>query len=83
MLEPERSARSVIEKGYATNYEYALQTMRDVTYGKWRQYDPEDTVRYYALRLREAGMIKASPQKIIADGTEWRFLSELKRELKA
>jgi NitT/TauT family transport system substrate-binding protein len=27
-------------------------------------------------------MIKSSPQKIIADGTDWRFLNELKRELK-
>ena len=26
--------------------------------------------------------IEASPQKIIADGTDWRFLDELKRELK-
>jgi len=49
----------------------------------WREYDPEDTVRFYALRLRELGMIKSSPQKIIADGTDWRFLNELKRELKA
>jgi hypothetical protein len=32
--------------------------------------------------LHEAGMIKASPQKIIA-GTDWCFLDELKRELKA
>ena len=43
----------------------------------------EDTLRFYALRLHEAGMIKSSPQKIIADGTDWRFLNELKRELKA
>jgi len=27
-------------------------------------------------------MIKASPQKIIAQGTDWRFLRELKKELK-
>ncbi len=80
--EPERAARSVVDKGYATSYEYALQTMRDVTYGKWREYDPEDTLRFYALRLHEAGMIKSSPQKIIAQGTDWRFLNELKRELK-
>jgi len=37
----------------------------------------------YALRLHEAGLILSTPQKIIADGTDWRFLSELKRELKA
>ncbi len=50
---------------------------------KWREFDPEDTIRCYALRLRETGLIKSSPQKIIADGTDWRFLDEVKRELKA
>jgi NitT/TauT family transport system substrate-binding protein len=33
--------------------------------------------------LHEAGMIKSTPQKIIADATDWRFLNELKREMKA
>ena len=56
--------------------------MTDVPYNKWREYDPEDTIRFYALRLQEAGMIRSSPQKIIADGTDWRFLDELKREMK-
>jgi NitT/TauT family transport system substrate-binding protein len=27
-------------------------------------------------------MLKSSPQKLIAQGTDWRFLNELKRELK-
>ena len=63
-------------------YDYALQTLRDVPWTRSRDYDPEDTVRFYALRLHEAGMIKSSPQKIIAQGTDWRFLNELKRELK-
>lgn len=57
--------------------------MNDVPYGVWRDYDPEDTIRFYALRLQEAGMIKSTPQKIIAEHTDWRFLNELKRELKA
>jgi NitT/TauT family transport system substrate-binding protein len=39
-------------------------------------------VRLYALRFHEAGMIKSSPQKILAQGTDWRFLNELKKELK-
>jgi NitT/TauT family transport system substrate-binding protein len=45
-------------------------------------YDPEDTIRFFALRLHEAGIIKSGPQKIIANGTDWRLLNELKRELK-
>jgi NitT/TauT family transport system substrate-binding protein len=80
--DPERAARWLVDKGYTTNYGYALQTMQEVTYSKWREYDPEDTVRFYALRLREVGMIKSTPQKIIAQGTDWRFLNELKQELK-
>jgi len=35
------------------------------------------------LRLHELGMIKKTPQRIIAEGTDWRPLNELKRELKA
>jgi NitT/TauT family transport system substrate-binding protein len=81
-LEPERAARSLVNNGLAPRYDYALQAMKDVPYGKWREYDPEDTVRFYALRLHELGMIKSTPQKIIAQGTDWRFLPELKRELK-
>jgi NitT/TauT family transport system substrate-binding protein len=78
--EPERAARIVADRGY--RYDYALQTMNEIRYALWRDYDPEDAVRFYALRLREAGMIKSNPNSIIAQGTDWRFLNELKRELK-
>jgi NitT/TauT family transport system substrate-binding protein len=81
--EPERAAQRIVSGGFTARYDYALQTLREIPYEKWREYDPEDTVRFYALRLHEAGMIKSSPQKIIADGTDWRFLDEVKRELKA
>jgi hypothetical protein len=49
-----------------------------LSYKLWREANPED-----ALRLHEVGMIKSSPEKIIAQGTDWRFLNELKKELKA
>jgi NitT/TauT family transport system substrate-binding protein len=78
---PTRVARQVVDRGFTPNYDYALQTLSDVPYGKWRDYDPEDTVRFYALRLHEAGMIKSSPDRIIADGADWRFLREVRREL--
>ena len=64
-------------------YDYALQTLTELPYGAWREFDPEDSMRFYALRLHEVGMIKSSPNALIADGTDWRFLNELKRELKA
>ena len=80
--EPERSARRLVDGGFTENYDYALQSLREVQYGKWRDYDPLDTIRLYALRLHEGGLIKSTPQKIISEGTDWRFLNELKRELK-
>ena len=81
-VEPERTARFLVDKGYTKNYEYALGTLKEIPYGKWREYDPEDTLRFYALRMHEAAMIKTSPQKILAQGTDWRFLRDLKKELK-
>jgi NitT/TauT family transport system substrate-binding protein len=80
--EPERAARFIVSRGYTGSLDYASQTIRELPYTRWREYDPEDTVRFYALRLQEAGMIKSTPQKIIAQGTDWRFFNELKQELK-
>jgi hypothetical protein len=38
-------------------------------------------LRFHPLRMHET-LVKSDPKKIIADGTDWRFLSELKQELK-
>jgi NitT/TauT family transport system substrate-binding protein len=81
--DPERAARFLVSNGFADHYDYALQALREIPYNKWREYDHEDTVRFYALRLHEAGIVKSGPQKIIGQGTDWRLLNELKRELKA
>jgi NitT/TauT family transport system substrate-binding protein len=81
--EPTRSAQRLVDGGFTERYDYTLEGLSDVPYGKWREYDPEDTLRFYALRLHEVGMIKSNPNALIANGTDWRFLNELKRELKA
>jgi len=81
--DPERAARYMVNKGYEADYDIALEVVQEVSYNAWRTFDPEDTLRFHALRLHEVGMIKSSPQKLIAQGTDWRFLNELKKELKA
>ena len=81
-LEPERAARFLVDRGFTASYDYALQTLKDIPYLQWRNYSAEDTLRFYALRLREAGMIKSNPNEIIAAGTDWRFLGQLRQELK-
>lgn len=81
--QPELAARSMVARGFIGDYDMAVQSLRDIPYGRWRELDPEDTVRFYALRLREVGMIENTPKSIIARGTDWRFLDELRKELKA
>ena len=81
--EPERAARFMADKGYEKRYEIGLDILKSLPFNRWREANPEDTLRFHALRLHEVGMIKSTPQKIIAQGTDWRFLNELKKELKA
>jgi len=81
-LEPERAARAYLDRGFPARPDYAVQAVKEIPYGRWREYDPADTLRFYALRLHEAGMLKSSPQKILTEGTDWRFFNELKKELK-
>jgi NitT/TauT family transport system substrate-binding protein len=83
VTQPDQVAQRIVDRGFTARYDYALQALKEIPYTKWREYDAEDTVRFYSLRLREAGMIKSAPNKIIADGTNWRFYNELKRELKS
>ena len=80
-LEPEGVARGLVERGVATNYEYAAQAIREVPYGRWRDYSPEDTIRLGPAPARGRDD-QVDPQQIMAQGTDWRFLTALKKELK-
>lgn len=80
--QPERAAQHLVRKNYEPRYELALEVVKSLQYRQWRDFDPEDTVRFHALRLYEAGMIKTNPKELIARATDWRFLNQTKRELK-
>jgi NitT/TauT family transport system substrate-binding protein len=81
--EPSRVAQNIVHRGLTGQFDYQRQALTELPYYQWRDYDAEDTIRFYSLRLYEAGLIKSSPNKIIAENTDWRFFDELKRELKA
>jgi NitT/TauT family transport system substrate-binding protein len=81
--EPEQAAQQLVDAGFTGRYDYALETLTDIPYGQWREFDPEDSLRFFALRLHDVAMIKSSPNALLAEGTDWRFLDELKHELKA
>ena len=80
---PTNVARLLASKGYEPRTELSLDILRKLPYQRWRDSNPEDTMRFHALHLREAGMIKSDPNRLVSRGTDWSFLNELKKELKA
>jgi NitT/TauT family transport system substrate-binding protein len=82
-MQPERAAQQLVDGGFTQRYDFALQLLTELPYDRWREFDAADAMRFYALRLHEVGMIKSSPNALLAEGTDWRFLNDLKRELKA
>ncbi|HEY1361972.1 MAG TPA: ABC transporter substrate-binding protein, partial [Xanthobacteraceae bacterium] len=81
--DPEKAVQKIVASGFTGSHDYALQALAETPYAKWREYEPEDALRFYALRMREVGMIKSTPNRIIAEGTSWQFFNQLKTELKA
>ena len=82
LAQPEWAARRLVDGGFTDRYDYAIEALNEVRYGLWREYEPEDTLRFYAVRLHELGMITSTPNELIAGFTDWRFLKEVKSELK-
>lgn len=80
--QPESAARLMVNRGVLEGYDYVLQAVREIGYAKWRDYESEDTMRFWSLRLRELGITKSDPKTLLAQGTDWRFIEQLKRELK-
>jgi NitT/TauT family transport system substrate-binding protein len=65
----------------ADDQKFVAQAFREIPYEKWRDYNPEDTIRFWALRLKELGMIKYTPQEIMDKNTDWSHISSLKSEM--
>ncbi len=80
--DPQRAARYVVDKGHTFfTYDEVLDAISGASYEAWHDFNPEDTMRFYALRLREAGILESTPDELIARATDWRYLDEIKREL--
>jgi len=82
--DPVLAARTIIAKKFRPEAEYGsiLRALKEIPYGRWREYNPEDTIRFYALRMRETGMIASAPQEFIDRHADWRFINELKKEFR-
>jgi NitT/TauT family transport system substrate-binding protein len=81
-----RAAREYVTRGFPvapgpTEEELTNEAIRDLSYD-WREFDPEETLRFFALRLADAKLIKSTPQQIIAQGSDFAYMRQLRTELK-
>lgn len=82
--DPEGSARLMVDRGYSENFDYTCAILKEIPYNNiWRDFDPVDSVRFYALRLKQAGIIKSTPEEILERGTDFRYLAQLRKELES
>jgi NitT/TauT family transport system substrate-binding protein len=57
------------------------EIIKDLSYD-WREFDPEETLRFFALRLADAKLIKSTPQQIISQGSDFAYMRQMRTELK-
>lgn len=81
--DPAKISRFLVQKGFEKSYETAHDVLKVLPFRQWRDFSLAATIQFHALKLREVGMISNSPLTIISRGTEFRFLDEIREELKA
>lgn len=77
-----RAAHDAVAAGgaYFTDESLVRETMAMCMYD-WRELDPEETLRFFALRLADAKLITKTPQQLIAEGTDLAYMRQLRKEL--
>jgi NitT/TauT family transport system substrate-binding protein len=79
--EPDAVAQLLVDRGWVLTLPKALEAMHEVAFDRWRAQEAENTIRFHALRLAEAGVIGSTPDEIIENGADFTFFNELKEEL--
>jgi NitT/TauT family transport system substrate-binding protein len=80
--DPGRAALILARRGFEPRSDIVAGALKELPYGNWREANAEDALRFYALRLHEAGLIKTSPGKLVAQGVDGRAFEQIKQELK-
>ncbi|MDP9251483.1 MAG: ABC transporter substrate-binding protein [Chloroflexota bacterium] len=75
------SIRNLLAERTAPELDILTDTTAMVSYD-WREYDPEETLRFFALRLGEVKLINSTPQQIITQGSDVAYMRQLRNELK-
>jgi len=80
--DPARAAHDAVASGLAAFADESLvrETIGMCSYD-WRELDPENTLRFFALKLGDVRLIKSTPQQLIDKGTDLIYMRQLQKEL--
>ena len=81
-----RAAREYVARGFyptasPNDEQITNEVIKELSY-EWRELDPEETLRFFALRLGDAKLIKSTPQQVIAQGSDFAYMRQLRKELR-
>lgn len=77
-----RAAHDSVAGGYPKDESLVIDAMAMSTY-KWREFEPEETLRFWGLRLAAVKLIHSTPQQLIQNGTDLAYMRRLRSELKS
>jgi NitT/TauT family transport system substrate-binding protein len=78
-----RAAHDSVAGGYPGVESLVIQSMAMSGGYNWRDLEPEETLRFFGLRLAAAKLIKSTPEQLIQRGTDLAYMRQLRRELKS
>lgn len=79
--DPARAAHDAVAAGGDfVDDSLVRETMAMCSYD-WRELDPEESLRFFALRLAESKLITKTPPQLIHEGTDLAYMRQLRKEL--
>jgi NitT/TauT family transport system substrate-binding protein len=76
------AVKVAVDKKVPEDLSLLYDAIKNLNY-TWRDFDPAETVRFYALRLADEKLLTKTPSRIIADGTDFTFFYRMQKELTA
>ena len=61
-VDADGAACLLVDLGHTPRYDYAQETLERLASRAWRDFEPEEALRFYGLRLHEAGLISRAPR---------------------
>jgi NitT/TauT family transport system substrate-binding protein len=64
---------------FTISYDTVLAVLKNCKY-EWRDFDAEETLRFFALQLAEYKLVKGVPQQLVGQSSDYAYVRELRKQ---